>query len=373
MSYDNLDCYANIIGLSQTVCECYDENLYNESDSGLYLDEFPGLNLRQIKSLENCEDSNNIWMIMSRSRDNAIKAMVADMTAKMLKSNKLKRPVYTGGVGQNTFKTKLSGLNTYAGVRFFCSDVRSGVLRIKSINTIFEVAGTFDVYVYDNNNTLIDTISVDSVAGRMKKNVLTTPLELPLHDDYKHNIEYFFVYQYNTANKPYNNMLDCGCNGHSYIFDTHRPYFTNPSGRALGWSKWSMVGGWSGAALDFNDLMATTNNQMNGLTFDVEFSCKVNELFCKDSLNYETNVSANTMAFAVQAKATEILLTDLLFSDKIDRYTMMNGEQINMLIQFARTKYTEYLDALQKQIDVTETDCLVCKDFIEFTKTGIFS
>ena len=135
-----------------------------------------------------------------------------------------------------------------------------------------------------------------------------------------------------------------------------------------------MVGGWSGDDLvSFDSSSTTAGGYMNGLLFEVEFGCKLQEVICNDSLDFDNNVMAITLAFLVRYKAGEYLLTDLIMSSKLNRETMINVETANGLIGFYQTKYKEYIDVIMKQIDIKATDCFECVDFIQMTKRGIFA
>ena len=126
-----LTCFENIIGLSRTTCECYENNSYNESKSDLYLDELQGLELSSLKTLEGCEDSDNIWTIMDKARNNAILGVINDITGELTKKHRGKRQQYIGAIGRKKFTADISTTQTYLGCRWYCADIVSGNLKIK--------------------------------------------------------------------------------------------------------------------------------------------------------------------------------------------------------------------------------------------------
>lgn len=52
-----ITCLDTVIGLSRTVCNCYEDQPadYDVSDSGLYIDELEGLNLQIAGGAADCE------------------------------------------------------------------------------------------------------------------------------------------------------------------------------------------------------------------------------------------------------------------------------------------------------------------------------
>ena len=372
----SLACYENIIGLSRTECTCYKPNVFDESKSDLYLDELQGLNLKSLAELENCEDSDNIWIVMKRARENAILNVINDITGELTKTHRVKRQPFTGAIGRKRFTADLIFNTTYAGVRWYCADIVSGNLKITKIHTAFNATGTVTLYIYNNLNELVHTEILATEANKVKVNTLSTPIELPAHNAFTDNVEYFFIYAYDINMKPKNVDVDCltGCSGFTYVFDTHRPYFWSQTNKKKGWADYIMVGGWAGNTLDeFDEAPETAGGYMNGLLFEVEFGCKLGEVICKDSLDFYNNVMAITLAFMVQHKAGELLLTDLMMSDKLTRDTMINAEAVNGLIGYYQNKYKQYLTTIMKQIDVKATDCFECVDFIQMTRRGILA
>lgn len=373
----SLSCYENIIGLSRTTCDCYPDNYYDTSKSDLYLDELQGLNLKSLNSgLPNCEDSTNIWTIMDRARDNAILNVINDITGELTKKHRVKRQPFIGAIGRKKFTSTIDLNDAYAGVRWYCADIVSGNLKITKIHTAFNATGTITLYIYNNLNELLHTVSLATVANTVKENILASAIELPAHNAFTDNVEYYFVYAYDASMKPLNVDVDCltGCSGFNYTFNTLKPYFWSQTNKKKGWANYIMVGSWSGDDLvSFDDNPVTAGGYMNGLLFEVEFGCKLQDVICKDSLDFYNNIMAITLAFMVQYKAGELLLTDLIMSDKLNRDTMINIESANGLIGFYQTKYKEYLNVIMKQIDIKATDCFECVDFIQMTKRGILA
>jgi len=370
MSIFLTDCYDNIIGLSRTECECYDDPApYNQSQSGIFLDELEPL--KKINGLLNCETGLDLWEMMRRARTEAVLQFVGDANAMLLKYNRLKRQPFYGAVGRVKYtKNQICTVGKYYGVRLFCADVVSGEAEIKKIGGLFAQTGTLDISVYNNLNELVDTVTIATTAGQ--HTLTNVNIKLPLHSKYVDNLEYFFVYQY-AGNAPKNNDLTCGCGGDKFYFNTNKPMFKTQTKQTSGWKQWFMVGAYSGDAADFSDVSATSTANMYGLTLELNITCKVGETWCKDYLDFAANPLAIAIAFAIRYKAGEILIDQIMRSPNINRMTLMDAEQNQKDKDMFVAKYNEMMVYLTDNVDVTTTDCFSCKDIVSAVKAGIFA
>lgn len=370
----DLSCYENIIGLSEVVCECLPDapEGYNTSLSGLYLDKLTPLN--NINDLSDCSTATDMWEMMSIARDEAIKLFVSDTNALLSKTYLLKRKPFKGSIGQAKHRELVSTQYQYLGVRLRAANILSGVLVIKNIGTIFQATGTVTVYIYDNDNELLETIVLDTTAASHDLNMLATPIELPLFKKYNEATEYFIIYEYSPLNKPYQNKLYCeGCGHGSLSFNTANPYYRNKQ-TTHGWANWLMVGSHATDSLTtFDDCDAVTSNQMNGLTLDVELRCTVTETLCNNELDFEGNPLAMSMAMAIRYKAAEILADAMIKSGKLNRYTLIDHELFGTSIEEWRTEYKANVDYIVANADIASNDCFTCKETTGLKKQGLFS
>ena len=180
-------------------------------------------------------------------------------------------------------------------------------------------------------------------------------------------LEYIFIYSYDLANPPKDNQLHCNCGGVRYDFNVNYPYFHSNSNKMKGWSKWLMIGQIETNTLDFSDLPTTSGNYMNGLVFDIETWCDLTKQFCFDEPKL-TDRQFISVAFAVLHASAYYLCTQLLTSPNLNRYTMINHEQLAALRNIHEEKYKEVLGFLVETTDISNTDCLVCKDNIRIGK-----
>lgn len=368
------DCYESIIGLSRTNCDCYDiPSDASESLSGLYIDELESLAI--INSIKDCENNNDVFEQMAKARALAIISFQGDTNALMMQSFKLRRNNFSGAIGRAVYKGVVSQTTgQYYGVRMLCSNIKSGVLQIKNIGTMFEQTGTIDLQVWNNVGELVEEFTLDTEAGKHHKN--TVVLELPLHNKYIENLEYYFVYQ-SGANKALNNDIKCNCGGFKPYFDKDKPYYNQlQQDRNFWWANWLMAGSYNVATLpDYSVAQSsrTCGNQMNGLTFEVDLKCKISEVLCYESLDFESNNLAIATAMAIQNKGGSIMGNWVISHGGLSRFKLLDTEQMLENIKKWDKVYIDMVKYIASEADITVNDCLACKDIFEMAKRGILA
>ena len=369
MSAPSTDCYANIVGLYSGDCNCYDAAPagYDISDSGLYLSDL--LEPSFIDGLLNCDQGASVWTLMEDVRDLAIRNFIADSNALMLQSNKLRRQPYYGGLGMSTFTRDLSVVNGYyAGARIITPIIRSGYLKIKKIGLLLNTTTPLTLDIYDRNGTNLYTLNLNATANIHTVNDITD-ITLPLYDDYLDYMEYWFIYTVNGFQPKNNGVYSC------VTCERNKPewgqFIYSPKHK---WSNWLNIGGFTSAALP-NFMNTTTSgvSSLYGLTFQVELGCLVNEVFCKDQLDYEGNTLAQGMALAIQKLSAVYFIDKILTSPNLNRDIMINREQLGIMKQEWIAGYQEMIHYITDNIDVTATDCFECRDIIEMLHGGIFA
>lgn len=361
----DISCFEDIVGLSRIDCSCFDTNVgWDSSYSGLYVDEAEGMSLKMVDALKDCENDNNLWLLMDAARANGIRRLIGDTNIKLIDIYEQKRPKFQGYIGEQTYKNARILNKTYSGVWFYTANAAGSYMHIKNITTIFNASGTRTITIYNNLNEVITTVPVATINGVYKNPVNIT---LPLWDSRTKYLQYFFIYTTNSAIQPKDNMVSCNCGGIVYNFNTSNPYFVGGSNKLAGWSKWAMVGNVETDTLDFMDLSGTTSNYMNGLAFDVEMYCDISKQFCFDTPD-KTSHEFMSLAFAIQHITTYNLLVDIITSSNVSRYTMMNGEIIQNLMKLHLDGYLANVDFLVKTADLKNTDCLKCRDKLRMMK-----
>lgn len=369
------ECYENIVGLSRTNCECYEmPETASISQSGLYIDELESL--QSLQAITDCESGTDVFDQMIKAREIAIMSFQADTNALLLKTHTLKRLPFNGAIGRaviNKATVTQTNANWY-GVRLWCENIKGGTIMLKNIGALFTDTGTIDLQVWNNLGELVDTITLNTTANKHEINSVN--LELPLHSKYVDNLEYYLVYQY-TGNLCKNNDIKCNCGGFKPQFNTVKPYTMHRNmDRNFMWSNWIMVGGYSTATLpNFGEvqLSTTTNNNMYGLTLDVDIRCNVSEVLCYEQLDFLNNPLAGATALAIQHKSALVLGGWILNSNNLNRVTFANKEQLAADMAKWQQTYNDMIMYISKEVDTSVNDCLICKDIFTMIKGGILA
>lgn len=368
------DCYDYIIGLSRTDCTCEDPKGdflldYNTSYSGLFIDELEPLSV--LAGLENCED--DVWEIMDRARENAVKTFVSDASREVIKNAKLRVQPWTGVIGRRTNTRDRALTTTYAGVHIYCKKIVGGNITLKKFYTAFNFTGNVTVTVVDNLGTTWGSYVLVATEDTWVENDITD-LELPLWNDLVDNVEYF-IYYTRGANQPRNNDLCCNCKN-ALTFNPNRPCYIRGHEDAYRWADSIMVGGFDTSDISrFDDITFNYggSNFMNGLNIEADMNCDFGMGLCDTAMNFESDPLAIATALAIQYKSAEILADWIESSPNMDYSKMVNREKLAKEQLVWIVKYTELIEYIGLNTDITKTDCLACKDNIQINKGTIFS
>jgi hypothetical protein len=366
------DCYNYVIGLYKGTCKCFDPKDphqldYNTSYSGLYLNGLHPLN--NLIGLENCEN-NDLWELMNEARERAIINFVTDTNALLSTEYKLAYQPYTGVIGRVKHDADKTINTTYAGVVMRCNNIKSGVMVLTGLSTIFSYTGTVTLTIYDNMNNNYGFYVLNTVADTLTYNSITE-IELPLYSDFIDYLEYYFIYT--LTGQPRNNDLSCNCGSFRPQYNLQVPYYTKTKPKEYGWANYVMVGGVETDSLDFMNDDLSPSMDMNGLVFHMEFRCKIGETLCKDSLDFVGDPIAGAIAHAILYKAGFLLADMLISTNEINRQTMMNHEA---LIEFQKEwieKYNEMIEYIVSNVDVSMSDCFICRDHYQIHRAGILA
>ena len=135
-----------------------------------------------------------------------------------------------------------------------------------------------------------------------------------------------------------------------------------------------MVGGLKSTLLpDITTSQGTALNKMYGLTFDVELGCKISEVLCMESLDYEGNTLAQSMAIAIQKKSVALFIDKILSSPNLNRQVMLDHEDLLRRKTEYETDYGSAVNYISENVDITVNDCLECRDLIGMVKGKILA
>lgn len=357
-----MDCLENVIKLSRTECACFDEdkpNDYNEGQSEVYLDELDGINLKLIDAASNCE-SGNLWEMMALARANATLMFQADLLSAIENNYSLKRPNYSGKLGQDAFTASLNLTGTTAGQIMKFHRIVGGKVIISRIGLAMNASLPITVSAYNNDENSTDPIAaytINSIANDVAYGVLATPLELPLWSENVADLQYYFVYTL-AGFQPKNNKLQCvPCSGGI---------------KNVAWNNWVDIHGIDGSGTDYEGYNRT--DFLNGMILDAKFKCDTSRVICSDEYPIDfTSGRGLYIAYAIRFKAGDILLNNILSSSEINRYTMLDREALYGKRNWCRKNYEDYLAYLSANTPNLNNDCWVCKPNNLMSRGTIFT
>lgn len=352
------DCWSNIVGYTRSE-ECVDDYHrpldYDESLSGLYLDELKGINLNFLEDTDGY-----LWSRLKNAYENTVRTFKIDVISEILKTHKNKYEQFIGNIGSQRFKNSLSLTKNYAGVRMYCNDIKGGTFTLKAIGVLMDKNETFAVNIYDNlDNDPIGAIEVESIANRINIKTLATPLVFPLSSDNYDNLEYFFIYNRGTK-QPKDNKPTCGCGGVNWCFNPKSPCFADSKATKERWRQFAMIGGIQGDDISIREEWGVSQ-EMNGIVLIGEFNCDKYEYFCNSSMDYENDEIGQAVAHAIAYKWGEYAMDFFLDTQEVSRFTALGHESINNNREFYNVRYTVMINFISENIDSSKFGCLACR------------
>lgn len=356
-----MECLNNIIGITNSDCPCVIDGLspeevaqLRESVSGLYLDELEGgVNIRSLEMLDSCQ---NLAEMSLAARDTAIKKLRDDILVSLQGKYRTAKKAFIGSIGRPSYTSNLNVTSEYQFLRLRPTSQSDAIATISGIRLIIDRVATIEVEIIrapkgGNQGEKIFSETVTTNANAYTAIPLTQPLELSLSGDGE-IYDYYIVWNRSGSGaNPKDLKVSCNCSsgsGYEQFFQVH-----------------------GGEMTDTNYLNNSRSDKYShGLTLDVDIRCKPGNLICRE---YDReNAIAVTMAWATMYKAGELLIEAVMNSGEVNRYTMMNREYLWGKRNHFRKEYETRVLYLASVMDVTSSDCFICRD-THFIKAGIVS
>lgn len=359
-----MECLTEIIGISDSVCPCTLDGLTDEqkaaikvSKSGLFLDDLEGMvTLRSLTALDSCK---NFAQMTLSARDRAIKKLYADILVALSKKYKEGKGAFVGNVGRPSYATTLQTSKQHQFMRIIPVDNSDAVLKLTGFRIIIDRVGTVNAKIISvpeggNQGTEVFSGTAEATANTYTNFPLTGGfLNLPLSQNGQ-KLEYYFVWDKVAAGgaNPKDLKIDCNCGF-----------------KGNGFSDFIKA---DGGEMDSTNMLQTrtTDGYSHGISLDVDIRCVPGNLICKEF--DKDNAIAITMAWAIMYKTAAIAVQDILDSNEINRYTMMNREALYGKRAHFNKEYETRIVYIASVIDVTSSDCFICRETQMFM-TGILS
>jgi hypothetical protein len=365
-----MECLDNIIGLSETDCECLEEGRpsdYNVSKSGIYLDRLEGFNIEVAGGADGCA-TGDTWARMAQAVEDAKLDFKNDLMGCIGQNYRPRFNNYRGQLGQSTFKKTINLNAQYAGMRLKPVFMRGGYIMLNKIGVLVNQSAPVTVQVYrtegasdESEGTLLfSSTPINTTADVITWANLSTPLELPMWSENGTYVRYYVLMVLNGTFKPKDNKSSCGCGSRAA-----QPY-----------DKWVTFNGVSGDDVtNFSRFNEANNLVLNGIAVHVDLLCKAKEIICSDyhPLDYDNDGNALNMAYAIRFKAGVRMYEYLLSSGEINRFNLLNREYCAGRIKYWAEIYVKYIeDSCKNSNRLHDNDCLICRDgFGTVIKQGI--
>lgn len=348
-----MECLNEIIGIIDADCPCITTGLTPEeiallqvSKSGLFLDELEGgVNMRGLTNVDSCR---NFAQLALTARKTAVKKLYADMLAALSKKYQTGKTSFVGALGRPSYTGNITANSRYQFMILNPKEKSDAVLTITGLRLILNQAINTTVKILrviegGNQGEEIFTADLLTVANTFTPVPLgAASISLPLTVN-REKVNYYV-------------MWDRGIDGTAVAKDI-KPGCLCPGG--TGYEPFVDVYGFEAA--DINMLTAGSKTQYTqGFSMDVEIRCVQGNLICREFDN--ENAIAVVMAWCVMYKAGELLIEELLKSNEVTRYTMMNREALYGKRNHFRKEYEDRIPYLASTIDVSSSDCYVCRD-----------
>lgn len=346
-----MECLDNVIGITRKECDCFTDGKPADSElskSGLFLDELSGLDMTQINSSSACGEG-SVWDMMGTAISNGEIKVRTDLLTLLNVNYKDAYSKFSGIVGMRNFNGTVSPLKDLQGLKFSSKDIDGAFFILKEIDAYFNetTVDEITVNIYQKGiEAPLYIFDIDTEANKVKKNILSTPIKLPLYVDGYEDLEYYIIYSKHATAKPLNNRLySCSCT----------------KGKA-DWSQWGEFDGLN--VSNFSSVSelesANTDSYIYGLGLIIQIGCEKSTIICKEGedLDFINDAIAMNIALALQYSAgIKLLEKEITRPDSSN--VALNGEQMIFLINELTQKYDEVLNYLSAKIEIGN-GCFVC-------------
>jgi hypothetical protein len=329
-----------------------------------------GVNLLNSIELSSDCGEGGIWDMMEKARTIALDTLENDLLSSFSEAQRVKIPSFAGDIGERNFGTTLLLTEDVIGIELEAVNLKGAVLILEEIGVCIDRAASVDVFIISSEDlaTPIASLTVNTTANVLTFASFPAPLELPLYsENCNEDLKYYAVYQRGTA-QPKANKFSCGCKGRKGIKD---------------WMKFLKARGIESATIA--DLpTGKTSSKGNGLVLVGSADCSGLNWVCErfnERLFDQLNDLAGwyrVLAKLTQYKAAEMLISMILESGRINRYTLLNGENLAAQRAYLEAQYFNWVGTVKHEprkgdlytgrlrwmaenIPANVTDCLKCK------------
>lgn len=307
----NLDCYENLVGLTQKKCDCLPNYTVSDIKSSFYLDEYISTCV-QLK-YDNCDANSTVWEELQETLDLAYDRVDNDLLTIINERYKKSSSTFNALIGRETWSGPLYGVNK-----------STFELKTKEINGLS--------FFVDRIGLLIDNsqVSIPISIKKTKNGVTSTLIVITLSvNQYKTELNEII----DGNNKRIH--VELPCDGSTYLFEYDCVGFhplDNPCKNSCSKCNTDLVvpNSYLEKQIDCN--------YMNGFLIEMSSECSFNEFTCK----LIDSVFLDKIAELCVLKASIIILSK--------NKTGNNPFQMLGSFETTKTDYIERYDTLLQQL-----------------------
>lgn len=336
-----IECLNNLVGIRT---DCGEQVI---SDSGLYLQDLPFINLKTADSIVTTQDSG--YALLQQKLNFAQNYMVNDIRSRMMPYFKVHSVVENeiAGYTRDNMAVIAAEANL-KGIQLKIVEYPYLSVYLSSISLFTQVTGDIPVFIYDlSQSKLLDTITVSAVANEITS--------MDIHKEYQTNgqiLNLFICYDaseigsYNTTvfNPGYNGYVGCrGCsrrrdtyNGYTYCYSKEMALNTQVIERNLSGS-----------------------SDTGGLSITYSVSCSLDKWICQNR---------NGFAMALLHRAGMEILKEFAISNRINSLVTLRKDEAAKLEVVFQEEYDKSMDNVLKNLRLPNDLCFKCEKRIQ-TKT----
>lgn len=312
-----IDCLNNYIGVRSLPP-------YENPDSGYYINDLQGISTQQLEDISDDEDHYEVRLAWDDIYIRASRLLESDIKTALKKYFKTYSFISNGITGQLTENESTTAGNTYNGWWFNLGyQSKNLVLNISTFDIYLNADASFNVFIYDlNSGKKLDEIAYTGVEG------LNT-----------------FRINKNYAVHRYSNIYVC--------YDASKVSVLKMTEyKPRGFTQ----------SVDVAKTASVISDNVNGadtgisVTFNLE--CSVSNFVCqridsfKDAFLYKLGVE---------------FCNERIYSDRINRYTLMDREDAEKLRTELNDQYQLLIDASLKDLKINESDeCFECNKAVNY-------
>lgn len=345
------DCLANIVGLTDIDCNCYegdqpvDWDDLNASETGFYLTdpEFGFPIVEEINGTGNC-GSGTVFDMLEKARTKALNAFRADLGAAIMRRHR-NAVQFRGTIGKLNSGGLVTIPNTYAGVQILPRPIHGAKFYLEAIYLGLNVSDTVTVTIASNEDEVDtplftpQTVNIATTANKYTRHALATPIELDFwRMTAPQELRYFIYYTPPAGSKAMSNTFTC-C-GNKPNWRRHMEVY------GLATDDLTQAGGMLASA--------------NGIVLEGYTLCSEVDWLCRlDSIGgYSTK---QLVGRAVQHKGGAFLVSGVLDSQQINRFTLKPKEELYARRDYLQKEYMNAVDWIANNLPIEAMDCLECK------------